>query len=206
VHWNWVSTLGNAALILPLLACAAAVLATQSPAARRGAWLWLATAVAAIGLVAACKIAFYGWGVGVRAWQLASPSAHVLLAMAFWPVFLALLVPVQRPVPRGGAIVAGVALGVLCGWSRLATHAHSVSEVLAGAGIGAIAAGLALRAVRGLRLAIPRMAMAAALGMLILGWTRPTLKLPGERWLAQCGAYLAGREAPVSRADWLRTR
>jgi len=43
---------------------------------------------------------------------------------------------------------------------------------------------------RDLRLALPRTAMAVALGVLMLGWW-PTLRLPSERWLAQCGAYLA---------------
>ncbi|MFC5577716.1 phosphatase PAP2 family protein [Lysobacter niabensis] len=286
MHWSWFSALGNSALILPALACVLALLATHSDEGRHDARRWLLASGLAFGAMALSKIAFYGWGVGIHALRLASPSGHATLAMAFWPVFLALLAPNAAPhppcghlLPAGGekdlrpggekdlrpggekdlrqkdlrcaagaeemplrpgpasepptsprlrgegplraakqgegtyphwrtaAATTGFALGLLCSLSRVVTHAHTVSETIVGATAGALVALATLRELRTERLPMARGAFAAILllGALAL-WSRwHPLRLPTEHWLARAGAHLAGRAAPVSKGEWLRT-
>jgi membrane-associated phospholipid phosphatase len=207
MHWNWhwPSALGNAAQVLPLLACVALLLAMQSREARRGAAQWLIVAVAAGGIVAASKIAFYGWGTGVHAWNLTTPSGHTVGALVFWPVFLALLVPPAQTGWRRTAIALGVALALLCGMSRWMIHAHPLSEVLAGLAVGGLATLITLHALRDRHLALSRAATIAGL-LFALGACSllQPFALPSERWFAQCGAWLAGRDAPLSRKLWLQ--
>ena len=116
MHWNsyWWAALGNSALILPLLAGVVALLATQSADGRHDARRWLLASGVAFSAMALSKIAFYGWGIGIHPLRLASPSGHATLAMAFWPVFLALLAPAERRSWRNAGIAIGFAIGLLC--------------------------------------------------------------------------------------------
>lgn len=203
MHWNWhwLSALGNAALVLPLFGCTILLLAMQSPAGRTTARRWLNATAAACVLVAGSKIAFYGWGTGVKAWNLAMPSGHATLALAFWPVLLAVLVPERRRW-RYLATATGVALGVACALSRVALRAHPPSEAIAGCAIGLAAMAMAVPPMQ-LRLTIPRSGLAAAGLMALLLWANPhSLHLPSERWLARAGAWLSGQPTPVSRRLW----
>jgi peptidoglycan/LPS O-acetylase OafA/YrhL len=108
---------------------------------------------------------------------------------------------------RTAAIAAGFALGGLCSISRVATHAHTLSETIVGAAAGALVALVTLHGLRTQRLPLARTAVVGALLLCALvAWSswRP-LRLPTERWLARAGAHLAGRDAPVSKRHWLRT-
>ncbi|MDR7098312.1 membrane-associated phospholipid phosphatase [Lysobacter niabensis] len=203
-YWHLLSLPGAAGLALPLLACAALLLAHHSSDGARAARRWLLAAAGAVTLVIACKIAFYGWGTGIRAWNLTCPSGHAVLALLLWPAFLGLLVPPHRRAWRALAITTGVLVGIGCGVSRLMIHAHPLSEVLAGLALGGLAAVLALRAVRGQRLALRRAAFAAAAVLVLgLGMAVIPIGLQAEHWFAALGARLAGREQPVQRKAWL---
>jgi membrane-associated phospholipid phosphatase len=108
---------------------------------------------------------------------------------------------------RTAAATVGFALGLLCSASRVATHAHTVSETIVGAAAGALVALITLHGLRTQRLPLARTAVVGALLLCALvlwnNW-RP-LRVPTERWLARAGAHLAGRDAPVSKRHWLRT-
>jgi membrane-associated phospholipid phosphatase len=206
VHWNWhwLSPFGNAAVIVPLLLCATALLTLQRGEHARIARRWLMAAFAASVLVIATKIAFYGWGTGVRAWNLTSPSGHATLALVFWPAFLALLVPPQRRQWRNFAVTIGISLGLVCGLSRLMIGAHPLSEVLAGIALGGLAAALIVRGLHGSHVQLPRASTVAVLLVAFGLWTAlKPLDLPSERWFKHSGVYLAGREHPMQRKDWL---
>lgn len=204
--WSLPSALGNSALILPLAAGVLALMAA-TPEGRRGARRWLAAMAVFFATAALIKIAFYGWGIGIHALRLASPSGHATLAMAFWPVFLGLLVSPSRTGWRHAAVAAGVGLGLLCSLSRVATNAHTLSESVVGAALGGCVVLATLKSVRDVHLPSARVAVTGAvlLAALVL-WSRShPLGLPTERWAARTGAWLAGREAPVSKREWLRT-
>jgi len=203
-YWHLLSLPGASGLVLPLLVCAAWRLTQDSADGARAARRWLLASACAVAIVITSKVAFYGWGTGIRAWNLTCPSGHTVLALLLWPALLGLLVPPQRRAWRTLAITAGVLLGVGCALSRLMIHAHPPSEVLAGLALGGLAAVLAVRAVRGQHLALRRAAF-AAVAVLLLGVCMAVLPigLPAEHWFAVLGARLAGREQPVQRKAWL---
>jgi membrane-associated phospholipid phosphatase len=190
---------------MPVFACTVVLLARQSPAGRIAARRWLVATCAAGVLVAVSKIAFYGWGTGVKAWNLAMPSGHATLALALWPLLLAALVPVQRRVWRHLSMTIGILLGIACAGSRVVLHAHPLSEAVAGSVIGLVVMAIALPAMQTLQLVIPRGVIMGAGLLVLLLWAVPySLHIPTETWLARSGAWLAGRQAPVARKDWRR--
>lgn len=203
MHWNWLSPLGNAALLWPLLLATAWQLGRQSHEAGRKTRPWLLAMAGASVLVTACKITFYGWGTGVRAWNLTGPSGHAMLAMAFWPAFLALLVPAHRPGHRRLAVATGVLFALACGVSRGISRVHPWPEVALGLILGGAVALVGLHCLRGESLTMPRPRTVPALLLIgaFIGLLGP-VNLPTERWLARAGARIAGREQPIKRREW----
>ncbi|WP_052631773.1 phosphatase PAP2 family protein [Pseudoxanthomonas suwonensis] len=204
--WNWHLFIapGSALFVLPLVLALGGLLALREPAARGAVLRWWCAVGLAAALVAASKIAFYGWGTGIRAWDLTCFSGHTVMALAFWPVALALLVPPRRRAWRRTAAGLGWLIGALVGISRVPLGAHPPSEVLAGAALGVAAAVYGLHALRDYRW--PR-GPTAALGALCLLaalwlWRHPAPTLPSERWFATIGATLADRDSPVDRHQW----
>lgn len=144
--WILLSELGNSTWLLPsatLIALSGGVGGWLPwPAVRR--WLG-ATALVAL-VVLASKIAFLGWGIGSAALDFTGFSGHASMAAAIYPPLLAwlgqALLPGRRPWP--GAVL-GALLAALVAASRVPLHAHSVSEVVSGALLGAAASAFALR-------------------------------------------------------------
>jgi undecaprenyl-diphosphatase len=78
------------------------------------------------------------------------PSAHTAQATAFFLV-LAILAGRNLPRPAAGLLMASAALVILAvGWSRVYLQVHYVSDVIAGALVGAVAVLAATAAVHGL--------------------------------------------------------
>src|ERR1700737_233610 len=103
--WYSITRLGGAGLTLPLALTIALWLALGYT--WRLAAGWLAVIAAAVGIVALTKIAFLGWGVGVREWDFTGVSGHAMLSTAVYPVALFLMLLPARPPLRA----LGVALG-----------------------------------------------------------------------------------------------
>ncbi|WP_051414308.1 phosphatase PAP2 family protein [Pseudoxanthomonas suwonensis] len=192
---------GSAWCVLPLVAVLGTALAVRDPSARGPVVRWWNAIAVAVVLVAASKIAFYGWGTGVRAWDLTCFSGHTVLGLVFWPVALALLVPPRYRGWRVSMATAGWVFAGLIGVSRVMLRAHPLSEVLAGAVLGAIVGGYGLHVLRGHRW--PRVwgTGVVAVCLIVTLWLDPrSMRLPdSERGFAQIGATLAGNEKPVSR-------
>ncbi|GAB3355383.1 hypothetical protein GCM10027430_23200 [Lysobacter tyrosinilyticus] len=186
-----------------MFACALLLLAKQSQAGGIAARRWLMASCAAGFVVAASKIAFYGWGTGVKAWDLAMPSGHATMAFALWPVLLTTLVPVERRSWRHLATALGITLGIACAWSRVALRAHPLSEAIVGSVLGLAAMAVVLPSIKALRLGPSHRFVAVAVLVALLASAVPySLNIPTEAWLARSGAWLAGRPAPVVRKDW----
>ena len=204
--WRWEVFIapGSALFVLPLVALLGVVLATGDRSARGPVLRWWCVVAVAGGLVAASKIAFYGWGTGIHAWDLTCFSGHTVMALAFWPVALALLVPPRRRAWRRAATVIGFACGLLVGISRIHLGAHPASEVLAGTLLGGAAAACGLHALRHHRWPpVPTVLTGLACLLVAARLSRhPAPTLPSERWFATIGTALAGRDAPVDRHRW----
>lgn len=203
MNWTLITHLGDAALVLPLIVAAAAGLALQGAPQRRAALRWCGLVAASLALVAASKIAFYGWGTGVRHWNLTCFSGHAVSAWLVWPAVLMLLAPTRCRRLRLVLLVLGIALAAVVGWSRVPLGAHPISEVLAGTALGALVAWRANRALRscafdaraaGLLLAVPLLLGLASQA----GLDRPRT----EDWFQRIGIALSGAGAPGHPAVW----
>ncbi|KVE36282.1 phosphatase PAP2 family protein [Burkholderia sp. TSV86] len=197
--WMSVTALGGAGLTLPLAVTIAVWLALGYSVRRAAAWL--AVLGAAIGAVALTKIAFLGWGIGVRAWDFTGFSGHAMLSTSVYPVALFLALARTRPAIRIAGVTAGFAAGIAVGLSRVALDAHSPSEAVTGCIIGAIAA---LSFIVGSWHAVPHRwsapAVAASLAAVTIALHGVTV--PSHRWVTAVALHLSGHERPYVRARW----
>lgn len=203
MNWPLITHLGDAALVLPLITATALALALQGASQRRATLIWCVICAGSLVLVAASKIAFYGWGTGIRQWNLTSFSGHTVAAWLAWPAVLMLLAPARHPALRTSLIIVGIAIAAIVGWSRVPLGAHPISEVVAGTALGAAAAWLSARVLRrqalggrGLGLVI-----ATVLALALLSQARMA-RPDTERWFQAIGVALSGADAPVDRRTW----
>ena len=126
------------------------------------------------------------------------------MATAFWPVAVAALAG-NSPRWRWLGALIGLVLGGAVAVSRVALHAHPVSEAAAGFALGALVAGVGLSALKTrhtpatLRRVFPAGLAAVAL---LMGAGRWVPHLPSEDWFQRLGVALSGRDSPVDRGQW----
>src|SRR5690242_12235967 len=102
-----------------LPAAALCVLSLMLGRAWRLALWWCLLLILGCTMVAASKIAFIGWGIGIQSLDFTGLSGHAMRATAIAPVFLYLISP-KAPAPvRLAAVLAGIGFGLLIGVSRL---------------------------------------------------------------------------------------
>ncbi|WP_179400649.1 phosphatase PAP2 family protein [Burkholderia guangdongensis] len=197
--WISITTLGGAGLTLPLAVTIAVWLALGYSWRRAAAWL-LVLAVA-IAVVALTKIAFLGWGIGIRAWDFTGFSGHAMLSTSVYPVAMFLMLSRTRTPVRLVGIALGLGAGVAVGFSRVALDAHSPSEAITGCIVGALAA---LAFIWGSWRAVPHRwsvpAVAASLALVTVALHGITV--PSHRWVTQVALHLSGHERPYVRARW----
>ncbi|KDB05742.1 hypothetical protein LIG30_0561 [Burkholderia sp. lig30] len=197
--WISITALGGAGLTLPL-AVTIAIWLVLGYSWRRAA-AWLAVLGAAIGVVALTKIAFLGWGIGIRAWNFTGFSGHAMLSTSVYPVAMFLMLIRARTPIRLAGIALGLAAGVAVGVSRVALDAHSPSESITGCIVGALAA---LVFIYGSWHAEPhRWSVAAVVASLALVTVAlHGITVPSHRWVTQVALQLSGHERPFVRARW----
>lgn len=135
--WSALSNLGDAALTLPLaMACAAWL--TTSLTGWRSATSWLTLLAAGAFMVGVTKILYAGCGIQIRAIDFRVISGHTMLASAVWPMALILCLPRRVNATPHLALALGLALAAAIGTARVFDDAHTVSEVIAGWGVGSL--------------------------------------------------------------------
>jgi membrane-associated phospholipid phosphatase len=197
--WLSITRFGGAGLTLPLAIAIALWLALGYTWRLSAAWLGLLGA--AIGVVALTKIAFLGWGVGVRELDFTGVSGHAMLSTAVYPVALFLMLMTHRPPVRVVGVVVGLAAGLAVGLSRVVLDAHSPSEAVAGCVVGAFAAVLFVWWAWD---ATPRElhAVPIAVSFLMLTVALHDVRVPTQRWITHIALHLSGHERPFIRARW----
>jgi membrane-associated phospholipid phosphatase len=197
--WISITRLGGAGLTLPLALAIALWLALGYT--WRMAAVWLGLLGAAIGVVTLTKIAFLGWGVGVREWDFTGVSGHAMLSTAVYPVALFLMLLPARPPVRALGVALGLAAGIAVGTSRVVLDAHSPSEAVAGCVVGAFAAVMFVwwswNARPGQLSAAP-----VALSLVILAVALHDVRVPTQSWITHLALHLSGHERPFIRARW----
>ncbi|MEF8765900.1 MULTISPECIES: phosphatase PAP2 family protein [Stenotrophomonas] len=130
--WRTLSALGDSRWLLPM---ALVLLFTLPRADARLKWRWLLAIAVTAGITLASKLAFMGWGIGIKSMHFTGVSGHAAMSSVIYPVVGALLAgPGKRARAIGLAI--GVLLATAIAWSRIPLHAHSLSEVIAGLMLG----------------------------------------------------------------------
>lgn len=133
---NFITHLGDAALLIPASALLVGYLAYRRFASQ--ARLWLATLTLCGFLTLALKAIFFACGSELATFALHSPSGHTSLSLTFYGC-AAVMASVDRSRRTQLAMLAagtGVALAVAL--TRIALHAHTAGEVLAGLFVGAV--------------------------------------------------------------------
>src|ERR1700753_2650801 len=99
--WMFLTRWGNSLLLIPTASWIG--LSLWIGGERPVAWRWLLSFGAAASLVLATKIAFLGWGVGIRSIDFTGISGHSLCASAVLPMFAWWLAPGRGSETRRGA-------------------------------------------------------------------------------------------------------
>nr|WP_057924040.1 phosphatase PAP2 family protein [Burkholderia ambifaria] len=197
--WITITAFGGAGLTLPLAITIAVWLALGYSLQRAAAWLGVLAA--AIGVVTLTKIAFLGWGIGIRSWDFTGFSGHAMLSTSVYPVAIFLALIRTRTPVRIAGIALGLAAGIAVGVSRVALDAHSPSESITGCIVGAIAA---LAFIAGSWHAVPHRwsvpAVVASLALVTVALHGITV--PSHRWVTKVALELSGHERPFVRARW----
>lgn len=131
MNWQLISFFGDSTVLLPSAAALFIVLMLRKTS-RLLAWQWSLLFGITGAIVCASKLAFMGWGLGIRELDYTGFSGHSALSAAFWPIFLWLLSARFSAGLQKAAVATGYILAAVVGYSRLVIHAHSVSEVIAG--------------------------------------------------------------------------
>jgi membrane-associated phospholipid phosphatase len=162
--WGAIANLGDAAVMLPLALWCAGWIATSSG---RLAARWLLALTGAMAVVGATKVAYAGCGIQIQAIGFHVVSGHTMLATATCTTAAALLF-VASGWRMSLACAIGLLVGAVIGVARVLENAHTVSESVAGWGVGALVALFFVRALSAAS-APRRPAVAAAVLMLISG-------------------------------------
>ncbi len=183
--WWWAQTtrLGEAQILLPAMAMTLLWLVRQRGGGRL-ALAWLGATLLAAAITTTSKIAFIGYGIGWAPLDFTGFSGHAMFAAALMPLLLRLAAGPRTRAGRRMVLTAGYGLALLVAVSRIQVGAHSVSEVVTGYALGALASAWALRAGRW-----PALPLARWMPALLLAW-----------------AVLAVVGAPESRTHGLVTK
>jgi len=204
--WIIITRLADTVVMLPAAALCLTWL-LMGGATRLAGW-WCVLLSGGLIAVAATKIAYLGWGIGIPALDFTGISGHAMRATAVMPVLLCLVfINASRHV-RVGAITAGMLSGVLIGVSRLMVHAHSPSEAVAGCVLGAVVSATFLCML--FRVPQPplrfRERRALPLLLLLLVPIFAAKPAPTERWLHVVATTLSGHDQLYRRDHDKRER
>lgn len=204
ISWSELTRFGDFTITsFAALAIAAWLLAENE---KRLAFWWSLLFSVGMSIVVATKMAFIGWGIGIRALDFAGFSGHAMRAMAVFPVlFYLMLEKTPKPVRAIGTL-CGIAFALLIGASRLVVHAHSLSEVLTGLLLGAaVSIGFIWVASATLRRHVftPLRAVLSMLVLLPAPYVHPA---PTQQWLTSITLFVSGHEQPHPRDAWRQGR
>ena len=207
--WAAVTRLGEAQILLPAFAAGCLWLAfmagRRADAAgdrtgrphRDAARAWLAGLLGATLVTTASKVAFLGFGIGSQALDFTGFSGHAMVSMAVLPVLAALVGGL-----RGAAVGGAMAVAVLI--SRVELHAHSWSEALGGALLGALVSGWTLARYRrgpDARRAPWWLPLALAGWLTLLPWRAPPSR--SHDLVVAMSLWISDRPQPYTRHELL---
>lgn len=141
--WNLLTYFGDSMLILPTGITIAFFMLwkADSPATTL---IWLITLGISGFAVSISKLLFLAWGIGSSTFNFTGFSGHTTMSATLWPVMFWLISQRFQHDRRRLMIAVGYFVAIMVGISRLALHAHSVSEVISGLVLGSLCSGIFL--------------------------------------------------------------
>lgn len=199
IAWLEITRFGDIVVTAP---AAAAIIAwlMMGRAWRLAAWWWVLF-IGGMALVVATKIAFIGWGFGIRALDFTGISGHAMRATAVYPVLFYLALLRAAPPARSAGAALGLGVAIVIGISRVAVNAHSVSEVVAGCVLGGLLGLVFLRSAASFK-AFPVSRWALAAGLLAVVAASYLKPVHTEGWIEDMALALSGHDQPFTRGDW----
>lgn len=200
--WRATTSLGDSALLLPLIAWIAICLLLP-PSSRRDGLRWVFAAAFCGGSVMLSKLLFMAWGIGPPGLNYTGFSGHTALAILVWPALAGVL---GRDVTRAWRlpmIALGALIGAAVAVSRLALKVHSPSEVWLGAVVGTAVVICFLRSLRPAAAVPPagsawRPALIAG-GALLIGLVCYGRVFPSQHILQDVALWLSGHPNVFTR-------
>ncbi|CAM6575095.1 TPA: phosphatase PAP2 family protein [Klebsiella quasipneumoniae subsp. similipneumoniae] len=200
MNWQLISFFGDSTVLLPSAAALFIVLMLRKTS-RLLAWQWSLLFGITGAIVCASKLAFMGWGLGIRELDYTGFSGHSALSAAFWPIFLWLLSARFSAGVQRAAVATGYVLAAVVGYSRLVIHAHSVSEVIAGLLLGAAGSALFLLLQKRTTHSDISWGGVACLVMVPLILLHSGNKAPTQSLLRQIATAVGPLDKPFTRTD-----
>ncbi|MFC0401328.1 phosphatase PAP2 family protein [Paraburkholderia rhizosphaerae] len=199
--WYLTSSLGGVSVTLPLTIAIALWLAVGYSSRLAFGWIGLIACSASIVIVT--KLAFLGWGIGVRDWDFTGLSGHAMMSTAIYPVACFLVLLPARTAIRVAGIVAGFCIGIAISFSRVMVEAHSPSEAIFGCVMGAATALLFIRlAWHTTRSRNPLSILPVMMSLVVLIAAFHNIHIPTHRWVEHIAMKVSGHARPFVRARW----
>ena len=199
ISWLKLTSFGGIIVTAPAAAVITAWL-MMGRAWRLTAW-WCALFLGGITLVVATKIAFIGWGLGIRSLNFTGFSGHAMRATAVYPVLFYLVLRRTSPLVRMLGVTTGFGVAIAIDLSRVVIHAHSISEAVAGCVLGGLISVVFLRSAASLK-AFPISRWALAAGLLAVVAASYLKPVPTERWIEDVALVISGHDQPFIRLGW----
>lgn len=196
--WFWISRLGESPIVLPI--ALALVLVFMAFDAHRVVRLWALALGLAVVVTSVSKIAFLGWGVGIASLDFTGFSGHAMLSAAIYPVLGHAFARRRQASDAWWGAAMGLTLAALVAVSRVALHAHSVSESVLGFLLGGLVSVCAMGFRAPAHLRIPRWAWLSAAAWLA---AMPFVNLPfnTHHTVIKVALVLSQRQHPYQRSD-----
>ena len=201
LFWHLISATGSSIVTLPIALALAIWLSVSGE--RKPAVHWCFLFGLAMVLVAATKIAFIGWGIGIEQLDFTGLSGHATRAALVFPVLF--YFGLQRH-PRtifSLPLYFGVALGLLVAISRVKVHAHSISEIVSGWLLGSAACATFLFWIRThAMLTSRRWLVTWSFAILCLSPLTRHSTTSSESMVESLALFLSGHKEPFVRQNW----
>jgi membrane-associated phospholipid phosphatase len=199
ISWSDITSLGSFSVMAPAAAAITAWL-ILGRAWRLVLW-WCELFIGGMTLVVATKIAFIGWGLGIRSIDFTGFSGHVMRATSVAPVLIYLVLQKTPRFVRFLGVLSGLAFGVIIAVSRLEVHAHSLSETVTGWILGAMVS-ISFIWILAHHRKVDLHSWFIALSLLALLATPYIEPTPTQRWITNASLNLSGHTRPYIRATW----
>lgn len=161
---------------------------------------WAITVAVAYSIVAASKLLFKGWGVSLQYLDIAVLSGHAMNTCLMVTVGSSLVARHYKPAWRWPAALVGLIFSIWFSAYCVAPYIHPLNEALAGAALGALAAGAFLWRIEPAEVNVPRAVIGAGLvAVLACAWVP---KYNAELLLNRVAVSLSGAEQAHQEPSW----